>query len=119
MEKKRYAQFRKIDLPLNQKTLQIQEDWAIKVRKFAIQEPIEAAGNGLHYHKCLFCMLSNDKPKQYNQCREWRKNHNITADFNKMEWSDACEECEMFCYIALDDEGKLMYTTRFDNSQKF
>ena len=119
MNKGRYAQFRKINLPIDKETLKIQEDWTNKVRKFAWQEPQEAGGNGIHYHKCLFCMLSNDKAKQYKQCREWRKKHNITAKFDGgMEWSDACDECEMMCYVALDDEGKLMYTTRFDNSLK-
>lgn len=108
----RVAQNRKIHLPINQETLTTQEAFTKEVRDKCLHEPEAAHGNGWHYHKCLFAMLSNDKSEQYAQCRKWRRDHNINLPFDGMEWSDACDYCQMMCYVALDDEGKLMYAIR-------
>ena len=72
-------------------------------------------GIGLHEHICLFKMLNNDKTKQQSLCKKWKKNHPIQFPNKKEDsyftWED-CDFCSMFCYIALDDEGKLMYASR-------
>ena len=100
--------------PIDPIVLQKQEEAARKIdlvyNELDNQEIL--GGNGLHEHLCLFSMLSNDKSKQYKQCRKWRKEHNNIEEFQGIGWSDACDYCEMMCYVALDDEGKLMYTSR-------
>lgn len=97
---------------LNKETLAAQEAFAQSVASYCNAEPEEVYGEGHHAHKCLFCMLTNDKPQQLAQCKKWRRDHHITAPFDKMEWSDACDHCIMMCYLALDDEEKLMWATR-------
>lgn len=71
-------------------------------------------GNGLHEHLCTFQMLSNDKTLQAKQCREWRATHPIklSEDYKPECVEDYCDYCPMFNYIALDDEGKIMYVSR-------
>ena len=101
---------------INQTTLNAQEQFAREVNKFIQTEPEEARGRGWHEHICLFKMLSNDKRLQKQQCREWRNLHPIIipekfAKNDLIVW-DNCDFCPMMCYVALDDEGKLMYAIR-------
>lgn len=109
----RYSQKRKyFQNPLNKEILTVQEAFAQQVKELCNSELEEAYGESYHKHKCLFCMLSNNKSQQLAQCKKWRRDHHITAPFDKMEWSDACDNCDMACYVRLDDEGKLMWITR-------
>lgn len=100
--------------PINANVLQQQEEAARKIDLISNELDNQAiiGGNGLHEHLCLFSMLSNDKSEQYAECRKWRKKHNNKLEFETIGWSDACDFCEMMCYVALDDEGKLMYVSR-------
>lgn len=71
----------------------------------------ELSGAGLHAHICTFEMLSNDKMKQRCECKKWLKQHPIEYPTNDDFW-EPCDFCEMMNYVALDDEGKIMYVSR-------
>ena len=66
-----------------------------------------------HKHLCTFEMICpKDKEKK---CAEWRAKHPI--HFPK-KWhkptctEDYCDFCEMMNYVALDDEGRIIYVSR-------
>lgn len=69
-----------------------------------------------HAHCCTFEMLCyGDLKEAERQCARWRAQHPIR--FPK-KWpqphdiSDYCDFCEMHNYIALDNEGRIMYVKR-------
>ena len=91
------------------KALPKQEEITKEIVKFIKEKDTnDAAGYGLHNHICTFEIMSNDRPWQKAQCKKWIKNHPVECD----EYGPDCDFCEMFNYIALDDEGRLMYATR-------
>lgn len=91
------------------KVLPKQEEITKEIVKFTEEKDThDVIGYGLHNHICTFEIMSNDRPWQKAQCKKWIKNHPIKYD----EWGPDCDFCEMFNYIALDDEGRLMYATR-------
>lgn len=99
--------------PIDKETLKAQEE-ATKKLKLIYQEidnQEKLGGNGLHEHLYTFKMLSNDKSRQQHECKEWLKKHPIEYPKNN-EFLDACDLCPMMNYIALDDEGKIMYVSR-------
>jgi len=101
---------------INKEILNAQEE-ATKKLKLIYQEidnQEKLGGNGLHEHICTFKMLSNDKTYQMKQCREWRANHPIKfpEDDEPKYLEDYCDFCSMMNYVALDDEGKVMYVSR-------
>ena len=65
-------------------------------------------GYGRHYHLCTYEMVSNDGRWQDAMCIKWREKHGMMGK-NKY---DCCDYCTMMNYVALDDEGKIMYVTR-------
>lgn len=100
------------NFPLDMKVLKDQEEATEKLNLIYREiDTEELGGGGLHYHLCTFKMLSNDKSKQRHECKEWLKKHPIEYPENN-EFLDACDLCPMMNYIALDDEGKIMYVSR-------
>ena len=72
-----------------------------------------------HRHMCTFEMLSG-KFDTEKRCRQWRKKHPIKFPD---KWppvedvEDYCDFCEMMNYVALDNEGRIMYVKRNDVEQ--
>lgn len=99
------------NFPLDMKVLKNQEEATAKLNLIykEIDTP-ELSGGGLHYHLCTFNMLSNDKSKQQYECRKWLKNHPI--EYPEGDFWSPCDFCAMMNYVALDDEGKIMYVSR-------
>ena len=98
---------------IDKKTLKAQEEATRKLKLIyrEVDNQEKLGGNGLHEHLCTFKMLSNDKSRQQHECKEWLKKHPIEYPKNN-EFLDACDLCPMMNYIALDDEGKIMYVSR-------
>lgn len=98
---------------IDKKTLKAQEEATRKLKLIyrEVDNQEKLGGNGLHEHLCTFKMLSNDKSRQQHECKEWLKKHPIKYPKNN-EFLDACDLCPMMNYIALDDEGKIMYVSR-------
>ena len=69
-----------------------------------------------HQHVCTFELLGKDTYKRKKECKKYLKNHPIVIPTNyPKEYNiedDKCEFCPMLNYIALDDEGRIMYITR-------
>ena len=99
--------------PIDKETLKAQEEATRKLKLIyrEVDNQEKLGGNGLHEHLCTFKMLSNDKSRQQHECKEWLKKHPIEYPKNN-EFLDACDLCPMMNYIALDDEGKIMYVSR-------
>lgn len=98
---------------INKETLKAQEEATRKLKLIyqEVDNQEKLGGNGLHEHLCTFKMLSNDKSLQQAQCKKWLAAHPIEYPENN-EFLDACDLCPMMNYIALDDEGKIMYVSR-------
>lgn len=102
----------KSNFPIDINVLKNQEEVTEKLNLIYREiDTEELSGRGLHYHLCTFKMLNNDKSKQQHECKEWLKKHPIEYPENN-EFLDACDLCPMMNYIALDDEGKIMYVSR-------
>lgn len=98
---------------IDKETLKAQEEATRKLKLIyrEVDNQEKLGGNGLHEHICTFKMLSNDKSRQQHECKEWLKKYPIEYPKNN-EFLDACDLCPMMNYIALDDEGKIMYVSR-------
>ena len=95
------------NMAYNHININIDKAWKY-IKKFAKgKDTHDAAGYGLHEHVCTFELISNDKPWQKAQCKKWIKNHPVECD----EYGPDCDFCEMLNYIALDDEGTMVFDT--------
>ncbi len=87
----------------------------------ALNQTIEQLENRYHFdgywnheHLCTFDMLDSEDCKEEN-CAKWRAKHPV--HFPK-KWhkptciEDYCDFCEMMNYVALDDEGRIIYVSR-------
>lgn len=110
---KRKVALRKIYYPNKKTNTLIAQEKATKdIINFSNNRDTEECyGNGCHYHICTFEMISNDRRWQKAQCKKWLKKHPIISR-NIIDSSDYCDHCAMFNYVALDDEGKVMYVSR-------
>ena len=54
-----------------------------------------------HRHLCTFDIPPGRKYKK-QKCREWCRKH---PELKTLPRYDRCEACEMFNYVAIDDEG--------------
>lgn len=66
-----------------------------------------------HYHMCTFDLLNNKNPKK--ACKAYRHAHPLEfpEDYTKEDRKAArCDFCPMFNYVAVDDQGRIMYVTR-------
>ena len=112
---KRRVQLNKIySLSKRTKVLVAQEQATKEIKNFCYNIDFNNTaleGNGDHAHVCTFKMLSNDRGWQKAQCKKWLKKHPIISK-NIIDSSDYCDYCAMFNYVALDDEGKVMYVSR-------
>lgn len=59
-----------------------------------------------HQHLCTFDMLPGRKYKK-QKCREWCRKH---PELKTLPRYDRCDACEMFNYVAVDDEGCIIMT---------
>ena len=57
-----------------------------------------------HQHLCTFDMLPGRKYKK-QKCREWCRKH---PELKTLPRYDRCDACEMFNYVAIDDEGRIV-----------
>jgi len=74
-----------------------------------------------HAHRCTFEILCHgDINEAERQCARWRAEHPIHFPKNwpkPRDISDYCDFCEMMNYVALDEEGRIIYTQRIDPNE--
>lgn len=98
-------------------TLQIQEEITKNIATYIAKQNenygAAAIGKNKHYHLCTFWMTTKN---WIEQCEKWRASHPVRFLDSFAPLPDSiyeyCDFCPMMNYVALDDEGKLMYAIR-------
>lgn len=107
---------------MNMNILEQQEQFTKEI-KTAIQAKElnneEVIGTNQHRHICTFEITSNDRWEKSVLCQNWRAKHPIkfpNVPFYQEDFSpslpDYCDFCPMMNFVALDEEGKIMYSVR-------